>query len=124
MKKLAKSISLLSVIITLLLGVFELFPPVTAAAIAYLVWSVSPYAFLAALINLVSNKPAERAALIITFLTCSSGIVLLMDALFFGFTGMVDLQDEAAFSVIPMWQWAGLLVVSLPLVILNKAKSM
>lgn len=119
MKEIAKIITLISTMITLGIGVFGINEFASAAAIAYLVWSVSPYAFLAALVNLVSNKTSEVAALIIALLTCGFGIVLIIDAIFIN----VDAQSGLAFAVVPMWQWAGLLIISLPLIILNKAKS-
>lgn len=119
MKKTSKMITLVSAIITLSIGVYATDDISSAAAIAYLVWSVSPYGFLAALINLVSNKTSEIAALIITLLTCSFGIALIVDAMFIH----SNTQGGMVFAVVPMWQWAGLLVVSLPLIILNKAKS-
>ena len=119
MKKTSKIITLFLIIFTFSIAVYALDDLWSASAIAYLIWSISPYVFLMALVNLVSNKTSEIAGLTITLFTCGFGIVFIIDAMFIN----LDAQSSLNFSVVPMWQWAGLLIVSLPLIILNKAKS-
>lgn len=115
MKKISQYITLITVLASLAIGLFSVEKQYSAATIAFLLWTVSPYILLSMLINLVSGKAAIITALIITLLTCLTGLAFLIDALYIH----NDAQSSLAFSAVPLWQWAALIILSIPLTLFN-----
>jgi hypothetical protein len=118
MKKTSQYIILFTSITTFGIGLYPLSWPYTIAAISFLLWAVSPYVLLATLVNLVSSKTAIMFAFVITIVTCIFGLATIIDALYIH----IDAQGALAIMAVPLWQWAGLLILSLPLTLLNIAK--
>lgn len=115
MKTYSQYITLFSAIVTLLLGIYSSNWPYSASAIAYILWAMSPYILLATVNNLMSSKAAKTSALIVTLTTCTFGLGTLIDASFIH----VNTSDYAVFNFVALWQWAALLVLTLPLTLLN-----
>lgn len=118
LKTYAKYLSLFSAVSTLLICLIIFSDAYTAAAIATIVWFVSPYAYLAFLINLVATQQTTIAAVIISLTCCLYGLLSLLGAAFIHpaiETGTININA-------PLWQWAALLTLTLPLVIFNKFK--
>lgn len=115
-KSFSKKLTLGTALATLIIAAYSFNSPYSVADFAVIFWHMSPYAFLIALINLTANKTAVIGALIITLATCSFGLVLLVKATFI----TPEVQDALTHSTAPLWQWAGLILLTLPLVLLNK----
>ncbi|MCW9046510.1 MAG: hypothetical protein OQK46_00415 [Gammaproteobacteria bacterium] len=119
LKTYAKRGTLFSAISTLLFCVYLMGNSYTAAKIAFIVWAITPYLFLAFLINLAANKVTTITTLAITIITCLLGLVTFISSIL----SHLDAQSGLVFIDTPLWQWTGLLVVTLPLVLLNKLKN-
>jgi hypothetical protein len=78
---------------------------------AFMVWGVSPYLYLAALNRWMKAPGPVRATLIIAVLAGLMGIWMLFDAIFLN----PDAQSGLAFLFTPLWQWFLLLIASVPL---------
>ncbi|VAW57774.1 hypothetical protein MNBD_GAMMA07-2508 [hydrothermal vent metagenome] len=115
-KTFSKKLTLVTAAITLVLGLYSFTRPYSAADFAVIFWHMSPYAFLAALINLTANKTAVRLALIISLSTCSFGLILLFNVVFI----QPAVEEGLMHSIAPLWQWAGLIILTLPLILINK----
>ena len=119
LKTYAKTLTLFSALSTLAICIYAFSANYTAAAIATIVWFVSPYAYLAFLINLLATKHTTLAAMTISVATCFYGLFTLIDAVF-----IHPITDATTIHVnSPLWQWAILLILTLPLTLLNKFKN-
>ena len=92
--------------------------PVTIQAVGILIWLVSPYIYLAVMAKVVSGKSSNIAVFILSLLIAVFGIWALIDAMFI----QNDAQGSLVFVVVPSYQWALLLLTSLPLYFLNRTK--
>lgn len=119
LKTYAKYLALFSAIATLAICLFIFSGAYTAAAIATIVWFVSPYVYLAFLINLVATKQTTLAALAISIATCLYGLLTLLDAVLIH----PAIDTSTIHSNSPLWQWTILLILTLPLTLLNKLKN-
>jgi hypothetical protein len=87
-----------------------------------LCWLVTPYIFLASLVNNARSKAAEISGFLLSVAICIFGLVGLIQTLFF-------LPSNQAISLpfvlffIPLWQFAGLVIASLLLYFLNKKQT-
>ena len=111
-----KKVTLITATITLFIGITLMKNDFSAANIAFIVWAISPYLFLVFLINLAANKITTLTSAVITIATCVTGLVTFIYSLL----SQLDNQGGLIFIDTPLWQWAGLIIISLPLVLLNK----
>lgn len=116
LKTYSKQGTLFSAVATLIFCIYQMSNAYTAANIAFIVWAISPYLFLAFLINLTANEVTTVTVVAISVLTCISGLFSFINSTL---THM-DTQSGLVFIDAPLWQWTGLLVITLPLVLLNK----
>jgi len=119
LKSYAKYIALFSSLATLAICLYAFSHEYTAAAIATIIWFVSPYGYLMFLINLVATRQTTIAALMISIITCIYGLLTLADATLI--RPVIDASTIHSNS--PLWQWTALLVLTLPLTLLNKLKN-
>ncbi len=117
MRNISYTLALTFAIATMVIGLFTLSSPYTLAAVGFIVWAMSPYGYLTLLIKLVSSKAATIAALVIAIITSVFGLGLLIDTMFIH----LDAQGGLIYIFAPLWQWVGLLILSIPVFILNKA---
>ena len=118
-KSYAKYLALFSALVTLAICLYIFSDAYTAAAIATIVWFVSPYAYLVFLINLVATRQTTFAALAISIIICMYGLATLTDATLIN----PAIDASTIHSNSPLWQWAALLILTLPLTLLNKLKN-
>lgn len=113
-----KTFTSVTAVITIVIGIILMNGEYNAANIAFIVWATSPYLFLFFLINLAANKITTLATAVITIATCISGLLPFT----FSLISHLDSKTDLIFFDSPLWQWAGLIIVSLPLVLLNKVQ--
>ena len=118
LKTYARYVALFSALATLAICLFVFSSEYTAAAIATIVWHISPYGYLAFLINLVATRQTTIAAMAISVFTCLYGLLTLLDLTF-----IHPAVDTTIHSNAPLWQWTILLVLTLPLTLMNKLKN-
>ena len=118
-KSYAKYLALFSALTTLFICLYIFSNEYTSTAIATIVWFISPYAYLVFLINLVATKQTTIAALAISIITCTYGLLTLTDATLIN----PVIGSSTIHSNSPLWQWSALLVLTLPLTLLNKLKN-
>ena len=106
-------------IASFVIGIQTMSSPVTLQSVGILIWLVSPYICLAVMAKVVSGKSSNIVVLILSLLSAVFGIWALIDAMFI----QNDAQGSLAFVVVPAYQWALLLVTSLPLYFLNRKKN-
>ena len=87
-------------------------------ALGLLVWAVSPYLYGMLVTKLVSKRNAVVTIVLVVSVIVMAGIGLLIDAMYIH----TDPQSALAFVVIPVYQWALLLLATLPIYLLNKNK--
>ena len=116
MKGFAYFLTASAVITTIAIGLYTVDDRYTLVAVAIITWSVSPYALLALLIKLSISKLAQIASLAISIMAIVFGLALIIDAMFIH----LDAQGGLIYLVAPLWQWVGLLILTLPVVFLNK----
>ena len=85
-------------------------------AVGLLVWAVSPYLYGMFVTKLVSKRKAIVTFTLVLSVIVIGGIILLIDAMYIH----TDPQSALAFIVIPVYQWALLLLATLPVYLLNK----
>ena len=112
-------IVLVSAIATLTIGLKSLSSPYTLTSIGFIVWAISPYGYLTLLTKLVTSKAATIAIFVIALIVGIVGLSLLIDVMFIH----TDAQGGLAYVFVPVFQWAGLLLLSLPLFMLNQSKN-
>jgi len=110
--------TLFTALITIIIGIILMNKEYNAANTAFIVWATSPYLFLIFLINLAANKITTLSAAIITITTCISGLIPLA----FSLLSHLENNNGLVFIDSPLWQWTGLIIICLPLVLLNKIK--
>ena len=105
-------------IVTIVIGIKTMSSPVSATALGFIGWAVSPYVYLAVMIKVVSKKVSTITVFILTLLVGGSGVWMLVDAMFIH----VDAQGGLIFIFASLWQWVILLLASLPVYCLKKVK--
>ena len=85
-------------------------------AVGLLVLAVSPYLYGMVLTKLVSKRKAIVSVALLVSVVVIGGIALLIDAMYIH----TDPQSALVFVVIPVYQWALLLLATLPVYLLNK----
>lgn len=106
-------------IATLLIGFKSMVSPVSITALGIIGWTVTPYIYLAMMLKLVTKKTPIIAVSILAISLAVFGIWAFVKAIFFD----NDAQSSLVFIVIPLWQWLILLIISLPIYFLTRAKS-
>ena len=81
-----------------------------------LVWAVSPYLYGTVVTKLLSKRKAIVTFTLVLSVIVIGGIILMIDAMYIH----TDPQSALAFVVIPVYQWALLLLATLPVYLLNK----
>ncbi len=117
-RKISFIVITVAAIASFVIGIQTMSSPVNIQAAGILIWFVSPYIYLAVMAKVVSGKSSNIAVLILSLLIAVFGIWALIDAMFI----QNDAQGSLAFVVVPSYQWALLLVTSLPLYFLNRKK--
>jgi len=116
LKTWSKQGTLFSAVATLAFCIYQMSNSYTAANIAFIVWAISPYLFLAFLINLTANEVTTVTVVAISVITCLSGLFYFLNSIL----SHMNTQSGLVFIDAPLWQWTGLLVITLPLILLNK----
>lgn len=93
--------------------------PVSAGALGFIGWTLTPYAYLAIMAKLVSRRASSIAVVVLAFLVGGFGIWVIVDAMFIH----PDAQGGLIYAVAPLWQWVLLLLATLPVYFLNKVKN-
>lgn len=90
--------------------------PITIGALGFIGWAVSPYAYLAFMARLVTEKASWIAVCLLALLAGAFGVWALVDAMYIH----PDAQGGLAFAVVPLWQWLALLLCSVPIYFINR----
>ena len=106
-------------IATLLIGFRSMIYPVSATALGIIGWTVTPYIYLALMLKLVTKKTLIIAVSVLAISLGVFGLWAFIKAMFFD----NDAQSSLVFIVIPLWQWLILLIISLPIYFLSRAKT-
>ena len=117
-KKINYTVIAIAAIASLLAGIQAMSEPLTMEAAGILFWLVSPYFYLALMAKIVSKKASNIAVLIISLLSFAFGVWAFIDAQFI----QNDAQGGLVFVVVPFYQWALVLLASLPLYFINRGK--
>ena len=115
MQKVAYSIGVLSILLTLTIGILNM-DHFSLSVLGFLLWAASPYLYSMLVIKLVSKKTAVTAMTVIMTLTAMIGIFIIFDAMYI----IKDAQSALAFVVIPLYQWGLLLLATLPIYLIPK----
>ncbi|MCF6253553.1 MAG: hypothetical protein L3J38_02275 [Thiomicrorhabdus sp.] len=87
------------------------------ASVGFILWGLSPYGGMAILIKLSRSNKAVISTLTLSVLIGLLGLILIIDAQWIH----ADAQSGLVFAVVPLWQWA-ILILALPLILwLNKS---
>ena len=100
---------------TLAIGLHSMSRPYSISALGFIVWAVSPYSLLALLIKATKSKAAIFGVLALCILTSLFGLGLIIDAMYIH----LDAQGGLIFIFAPLWQWVGLFILAIPVLILN-----
>ena len=119
MKKIAYMLCGLAVITTLGIGMDTMSKPYTLTTIGFILWAISPYGLLLFVINKTKSKAAIIGGLVLSVLAVLFGLVFIIDAMYIH----LDAQGGLIYIFAPLWQWVGLLVLSLPVLSLNMVKN-
>lgn len=112
-------LTLVAAITTVVIESKSMSQPITFTGFGFIVWAVSPYAYLALMAKLVSTSTAELIVLLLSFLVGSLGVWLIIDAFFIH----LDAQSGLVYIFAPIWQWAFLALASAPLYFLHRVKN-
>ena len=107
------------VVATIAIGVKATNSPISAGAVCFIGWAITPYMFLAVITKLVSHNVSSIIIAALAFIVGGLGIWGFVDAIFIH----PDAQGGLAFIVVPLWQWALLLLVTIPIYFLNKTEN-
>ena len=114
-RQVAFCIITIATIATVVIGLKTIKNPVSIVALGLIGLAVTPYIYLAMILTLVSKNASSIAVAISAFLVSGFGIMLFAETLFIH----PDAYGETIFWVAPVWQWAFLLLVTLPVYLLN-----
>lgn len=104
-------------LLTIAIGILNM-DAFSLGAVGLFVWAISPYLYGMLVTKLVSKRKAFVTVALLMSVIVIGGIVLLIDAMYIH----TDPQSALAFVVIPLYQWALLLLATLPIYLLNKNK--
>jgi uncharacterized membrane protein YuzA (DUF378 family) len=119
MKRITYILICLAAITTAAIGFRTMSKPVSSGALGFIIWAVSPYCYLAVMTKTVSQKPSTIAVLVFALLVGVFGVWALIDAMFIH----LDAQGGLIYIFAPLWQWAFLILFTLPLYFLNQVKN-
>ena len=102
-------------LLTIAIGILNM-DAFSLGAVGLLVWAVSPYLYGILVTKLVSKRKAIVTFTLVLSVIVIGGIILLIDAIYIH----TDPQSALVFVVIPAYQWALLLLATLPVYLLNK----
>ena len=119
MKLLTFIVILSAALITVSLGFITMSTSLSLTALGFIAWAVSPYLYLAVLAKLVPRKLSIYATLILALLVAGFGISVIIDATFIH----SDAQGGLIYIFVPLWQWAFLVIGTVPVYILNIMKN-
>ncbi|MEA3546726.1 MAG: hypothetical protein U9R66_03610 [Thermodesulfobacteriota bacterium] len=119
MKQISFIVVIAAAIFTVVIGVKTTSYPISAGALGFIGWAVSPYFYLAGMAKFVAQRAAVIVVAVLAFLVGGFGVWAFIDAMFIH----PDAQGGLVFVVVPMWEWALLLLATLPVYLLNKVKN-
>lgn len=119
MKRFTYILILAAAITTMVIGFKTMSSPISAGALGFIIWAVSPYLYLAAMTKAVSKKPSTIAVLVFALFVGAFGVWALIDAMFIH----LDAQGGLIYIFAPLWQWVFLILFTLPLYLLNRVKN-
>ena len=102
-------------LLTIAIGILNM-DAFSLGAVGLLVWAVSPYLYGILVTKLLSKRKAIVTFTLVLSVIVIGGIILLIDAIYIH----TDPQSALVFVVIPAYQWALLLLATLPVYLLNK----
>ncbi len=91
------------------IGLASISQPISAPAAGFLGWAVSPYLGLMLLTRTARQKVSIITIAILTAAIAGFGIWIYVDSMFIH----NDAQSALVFAVVPLWQWALILIVIL-----------
>ncbi|MCK5916765.1 MAG: hypothetical protein KAG92_11545 [Deltaproteobacteria bacterium] len=104
-----------AIVITVAIGIKTTDSPLSAGALVIITWAITPYIFLAILIKLTPQKLNSIIITILAFSVTGFGIWGFVDAMFIS----PDAQGGMVFIIVPLYQWALLLLLAILFYILN-----
>jgi len=119
MKRIAYILSAVAIIVTIVIGLDTMSKPYTLSAFGFILWAVSPYGLLMILIKEAKSKAARIGILVLCAIVCLLGLILIIDAMYIH----LDAQSGLVYIFAPLWQWVGLLIFAVPVLLLNKVKN-
>lgn len=118
MKSVTYFVVTLAALSSALIAIKSASAPFSASILPFIVWTISPYAYLGLITALVSSNAAKTATFLFALLLGTTGVFIIMDAICIN----KDAQNGLVFIFIPGWQWVFLLAISIPVYFLNKLK--
>ena len=110
------SIALISVSLTLVIGVEVADKPVSLSIMSIIFWAASPYSMLFVIAACSKSKMANTFSILVS-VTCSVlSLGLIIDSMYFH----LDPQGGLVFVFLPVWQWVGLIVSFFLVIIINR----
>jgi hypothetical protein len=116
MRGAASLLAAIGALATLGIGLDAMSRPYTLAAAGFIAWAVSPYMLLALLVRSAHTRAARVGVLLVTLLAVIFGVAIFVDAMYLH----LDAQSALVFLFVPLWQWVGLLVLAVPLLLLSR----
>jgi len=113
MKKLSYSMNVIGLLLTLGIGLFQSF---SLSTLGYLLLVITPYLFAMLLTKWSKNHITSMVMVGTSCVLALGGVFLIVDAMYIH----PDAQGGLVFPVVAVYQWAILLVISLPLYFINK----
>ncbi len=117
-KQIAFSTIAIALVATIVIGLKTIKNPVSIVGLGLIGLAVTPYIYLAMILTLVSQSASSIAVAVSAFSVGGFGMMLFAETLFIH----PDAYGETIFMVAPVWQWAFLLLVTLPVYLLNMIK--
>lgn len=97
-------------------GLYLLSDPLSLSSLALIFWAVTPYTYLALLANTVARPAANVGVLLLTVLIGGSAVIGWVYS-----TLVEGSQGSLLYIYAPFYQWAAVIVASVPIVLLNRA---
>jgi len=113
MKNLSYAMNLFGLLLTLGIGLFQSF---SLSTFGYLMLIITPYLFGMLLTKWSKNHIASMVMVGTSSILALGGVFLIVDAMYIH----PDAQGGLVFPVVAVYQWAILLVISLPFYFINK----
>jgi len=113
MQKLSYTMNMIGLFLALGIGLLQSCSPAT---FSYLLLVITPYLFAMFLTKWSKNHIASMVTAGVSSILALGGVFLIVDAMYIH----PDAQGGLIFPVLAVYQWAILLVVSIPLYFINK----